>query len=154
MSYFPNSGSLVSSTLLRCTQNSGNSHIGVGAGLWFFLCISHNITSARRHAESGHEAKDRCERLSDSAGGVVYPSHSGLESGATPVVSLTLYVCLCLDITHRAACDFGLYRRHHCSGTNLLQQFISTRCVCSAASSWFIQTILGQILYFYWYAGR
>lgn len=27
----------------------------------------------RRHAESGHEATERCELLSDSAGGVVYP---------------------------------------------------------------------------------
>ncbi|KAK2857031.1 hypothetical protein Q5P01_005766 [Channa striata] len=43
------------------------------------VCISHHITSARRHAESGHEVTDRCERLSNSAGGVVYPSCSVVE---------------------------------------------------------------------------
>ena len=62
-----------------------------------YVCVSYNITSARRHAESGHEAMDHCERLSDSAGGVVYPSCSVVESEASPVVSLTLYVWLLLN---------------------------------------------------------
>lgn len=57
-----------------------------------FVHISQNITSARRPAESGHEVTDRCELLSNSAGGVIYPSCSVVESEAAPVVSLTLYV--------------------------------------------------------------
>ncbi|KAK2917465.1 hypothetical protein Q8A73_004211 [Channa argus] len=44
-----------------------------------YVCISHNMASARRHAESGQEVTDRCELLSNSAGGVVYPSCSVVE---------------------------------------------------------------------------
>lgn len=68
-------------------------------GFFFCVCVwlSHNITSARRPAESGHEVTDRCELLSDSTGGVIYPSRSVVESEASPTVSLTLYVWLRLN---------------------------------------------------------
>ncbi|KAL7370009.1 hypothetical protein ABVT39_016067 [Epinephelus coioides] len=78
----------------KCAQISENSHAAVCAG---FVCISRNITSARRHTESGHEVTERRELLSNSAGGVIYPSCSVVESEASPVVSLTLYVWLRLS---------------------------------------------------------
>lgn len=75
-----------------------------------FVCVSRNITSARRHAESGHEVTDRCELLSNSAGGVVYPSCSVVESEAWPVVSLTLNVWLRLN-NHTSSC-ISFWPRH------------------------------------------
>lgn len=75
---------------VTCAHISGDS----GA---LFMRVSHNITSARRPAESGHEVTDRCELLSNSAGGVIYPSCGVVESEASPVVSLILYVWLRLN---------------------------------------------------------
>lgn len=54
-----------------------------------------SCVNTRRHTESGHKATERCELLSDSTGGVVYPPHSvGWKSKASPVESFILYVWL------------------------------------------------------------
>lgn len=82
----------------KCTQISGISHVGVFTGLWFLYAYPITSSSARRHTESGHEVTDRCELLSNSAGGVVYPSCSVVQSEASQVVSLTLYVWLHLEL--------------------------------------------------------
>lgn len=62
----------------------------------FTLCQRRgSCDDIRRHAESGHGATERCELLSDSAGGVVYPSRGvGWKSKASSVRSLILYVWL------------------------------------------------------------
>lgn len=98
---FPGGGSLISSALLRCTQISGNGRVIsrcrlVGFLFFMCLCISHNIISARRHAESGHEVMDRCELLSVTAGGCRLPAAAG-ESRSEASCYLILYVWLPLN---------------------------------------------------------
>lgn len=59
--------------------------------MWFPELTSHNITSGGRPPAGGREVLNRCELLSDSAGGLVCPRGSVAESKTSPVVSLTLY---------------------------------------------------------------
>lgn len=102
---FPGGGSLISAALLRCSRISGNGRVISRCrlvGFLFFMCVcrSHNIISARRHAESGHEVMDRCELLSVAAGGCRLPAAAG-ESRSEASCHLILYVWLLLNTEPR-----------------------------------------------------